>query len=271
MRLTRVGDKVTGFYRGKTEGQLEGQVKGERLTYTWREGGNKGEGWFEVVSAGAIQGEWRGDKASEWASWSGQLAVPAAGVRWLVVLESQWEESLADHEYAFGDMLRAYFERVPSVRVRHRRVRQASDFEAIGRELALLAEPTALWLSGHGDEAGVSLDGAPLDHTQLAPALALASNVFIVHFASCAVMGGDVPKKLRAALPKGRALAISGYATPVDWSASAALEMLYLDLLLARGAAPADAFAIIRSELRFAGDAPTAGSPFGALMLRLSE
>jgi hypothetical protein len=272
LRLVRSGDKVTGLYHGTTEGALEGEVKGTKLTFRWTEERSKGEGWFEASPDGkTIQGKWRSDGVTAWGDWEGVAATPIPGVRWLIIVESQWEESLIENEYAFGDMLRSYFERVPNVQVRHRRVRQASDLLAVTRDLALLAEPTALWLSGHGDAAGLSLAGDPIDHTTLAPALALAPNVFIVHFASCAVMSGDVPKKLRAALPKGRALAISGYATPVDWTASAVLEILYLDLLLARSTPPADAVRIVRDEVRFSGDSPTPGSPFGALMLRLVE
>lgn len=272
MRLVRDGDNVTGLYSGKTSGTISGKVSGTKLTFTWKESSSEGDGWFEESAGGAgVAGQWRVKGDTKWGDWKGTRTVPMLGVKWLIILETQWETSLIEPEYAFGDMLRSYFERIPNVQVRHRRIQQREDLTLFANDLALIAEPVALWLSGHGDESGLSLEGTPIDHTVLAPALLAAPNVFIVHFASCAVMGGDVPKKLRAAIPSTRALAISGYATPVDWSASAVLEILYLDLLLARGASPATSVATIKSEMNFAGDTPTKDSPFGALKLRLIE
>ena len=81
---------------------------------------------------------------------------------------------------------------------------------------------------------------------------------------------GDALARLRKPLA-GRKLPLSGYATAVDWSASAALEFLYFDLVLGRGFAPARAAAVVRKELACAGDEGAQGSPFGGLKFRFSE
>ena len=61
---------------------------------------------------------------------------------------------------------------------------------------------------------------------------------------------------------------VSGYATSVDWGASALLEFTYLDLILNRGMAPAEAAAKLPLLIRYAGDSAPRGSPYPAAGFR---
>jgi hypothetical protein len=61
---------------------------------------------------------------------------------------------------------------------------------------------------------------------------------------------------------------VSGYTTSVDWGASALLEFTYLDLMLNRGFAPADAAAKLGTLVPYAGDRTPRGSPYRAAGFR---
>jgi hypothetical protein len=50
----------------------------------------------------------------------GVRVAPVPGRKWLVVLEAHYENNLAEQEYSFGQMLKAFFARTPEVQVRHR-------------------------------------------------------------------------------------------------------------------------------------------------------
>jgi hypothetical protein len=71
----------------------------------------------------------------------------------------------------------------------------------------------------------------------------------LLHFGACLVAGGDVPRKLHEA---GARYPISGFVHPADWSGSAIVDFTYLDLILSRGLAPADAAEKTRSMMTFA-------------------
>ena len=271
LRLVRDGDDVRGEYLGPRRGLIKGKVEKDRLVFDWAEGADKGDGWFAMLpNNSGVDGQWR--RAGEaWKPWQGTTVQPTPGVRWLVILETHWERSLVENEYAFGEMLRTYFERTPQVKVRHRRIFQRADLEATTRDLTFLAEPVVLLIAGHGDAGGLVIGDARLGSKELTPLLAAAPNVFLVHFSSCAIMAGDVATKIKAGLSSRRRLAVSGYASPVDWGASAVLEMFYLDLVLARGVSPATAAEIVREDMRFAGDDAGKNSPINALKFRIIE
>ena len=55
---------------------------------------------------------------------------------------------------------------------------------------------------------------------------------------------------------------VSGYATSVDWAASALIEFAYLEMILTKGLTPAAAAEQVRKLLPFAGDEKIEGSPF---------
>ena len=166
-------------------------------------------------------------------------------------------------------MLRTYFERIPSIRVRHRRLADRNDYLRASSELSFLAEPTVVWLSGHGSAGRLAVEGGGVGADDVAATLLAAENVFLVHFSSCEMLVPGVTDTIRAALPPGRDVPVSGYGVPVDWGGSAVLEILYLDLVLGRGMSPRQAARVVLDELRFAGENATTGSPLGALHFRI--
>lgn len=273
VRLVRSGDAVRGVYRyDGNPGTLEGTVTGGKLSFRWREGAAEGEGWFEQAGP-ALSGGWRAASevaaGGEWHPWRGQHEAPD-GRRWLLVLEAHWEQDLSEPEYAFGAMLRAYFSRFPQVEVRHRRVHDRADLERALGELPFVPGPSLLVISGHGEQGELVAGADLVAPDPVGAALALAPDVLLVHFSACEMMVGDVARRLRAAAGPS-APPISGYAVPVDWSASAVLEILYFDLVLGRGLSPREAARVVQAELRFAGDGATRGSPLGAARFRLVE
>jgi hypothetical protein len=164
-------------------------------------------------------------------------------------------------------MLRSYFERFPNVGVRHRRLQSRRDFLEFGAEVGYLAEPVALWISGHGSPEGLIAGGDTIGAADIQAVLAQAPTVFLVHFSSCAMMAGSLPATIRAGLPEPPA--ISGFGVEVEWGASAVFEILYLDLVLGQGLTPSAAAAVLQSELNFADETATPGSPLGSLWFNL--
>ncbi len=268
LRLEQVGAKLSGSYRWEgSAGTLDGAVEGGRATFRWVEGKGQGTGWFEV-EGDALRGGWRAGSEGEFKPWEGTRRRGAPGARWLFVLEAHWEHTLEEPEYAFGDMLAAYFRRQPQVQVRRRRFHDRVDLLRALEELPFLPGPVVLLVAAHGTEGKLAAGPDDVPASALAPALDRAPNVTLLHFSSCDMLTGPEAGKLRAGLTRREALPVSGYATAVDWSASALLEMLYLDLVLGRGYAPGKAAAVVRRELRFAGDAAQEGSPLGAARFR---
>lgn len=272
MRLWRDGDAVRGRYGYQGGSTLAGTVDGARLTFTYEEPRARGEGGFELQpGGGSFRGQWREQGAEEWKTWVGRRVEPQLGVLWLVVMEAPWATTLATQPYSFGEMLQAYFARFPHVRVRRTTILDRDDFVRTADELAYLAEPVALVLASHGEAGGLLAGGEVIGADAITAALNDAPGVFLTHFSACAVMGGEVPGQILAGLPEGRAMALSGYAVPVDWAASALLEFLYLELVLGRRMTPAQAAEVVRAELGFAGDVPTEGSPLGAAQFRFEQ
>lgn len=272
IRLRQAGAKVEGIYSySGGQGSLSGQAKEGKLRFTWREGSSTGDGEFRLGPQQVqLHGRWRSKGETAWKLWDGQRVTPRAGVRWLVVLEAYWEEGLQQREYSFGAMLRSYFRRYPRVEVRQRRFADEADFRRHVREIAFVAEPVVLVLSSHGEQGRLIAGSDRLAPDLIGGCLAPLDNLALVHFSSCEVFTGDALERLRKPLA-GRKLPLSGYATAVDWSASAALEFLYFDLVLGRGFRPARAAAVVRKELTCAGDEGAPGSPFGGLKFRFSE
>lgn len=271
LRLATADGTTSGHYTYGGGSTVEGTIEGNRLTFSYQEPTVAGEGWFELSADGAeFTGQWHAAGSTEWSSWNGTRVDPEEGVVWLVVLEAPWETSLAENEYAFGDMLRAYFERMPHVRVRHRRIYDRADFIRAAGELGFLAEPVGLLVASHGTAGNlIMLDGL-VSARDVGRALRNASNVFAVHFSSCEIIVGEAEAQLRSELGADHYLAVSGYATAVDWSASAIIEFLYLDLILGRGMSPSRAADVVRRELVFSGD-HAQDSPLGSAQFRFSD
>lgn len=269
VRLVQTGQQVSGTYAYGGGSTIEGSVEDGRFSFTYQEPTASGEGWFELrPDDSGFNGQWRATGGSEWATWTGDRVEEDPERVWLVVIEAQWELDLAEEEYSFGEMLEAYFARYPNVSVRHRRVHDATDFARAAQEIAFLAEPTFVLLASHGSTGALTIGPDRIGAAPVASLLRSSPHVFGVHFSSCEVAMGNTLADIRAALPDGWTVALSGYATSVDWSASALLEFLYLDLVLGRGLSPTYAAQLVESELNFADDGATAGSPLGAAMFR---
>jgi hypothetical protein len=270
MRLIEEPRHVHGLYAYSAHSSLDGTREGNRLVFRYREPDAAGEGWFELsADANTFEGKWKAQGSATWAEWTGRRVVPTAGRVWLVVLETHWEHDLAEPEYSFGSMLRAFFARLPQVRVRHRMFQDKSSFRRWCRELAYIPEPVVLVLAAHGTAEGLTTDSGTLAAADIAESLRYAGNLRLLHFSACLAMKGRLAADLAAAVGKERQFPISGYATAVDWAASAIIDFTYLELVLGRGMSPVDAAEQVRTLLPFAKEKRLPGAAFPAADFRL--
>jgi hypothetical protein len=269
MRLRQSGDAVRGIYEFNFNGiaHLAGTVKDGKLQFHYEQSdGEAGEGTFDLSPDGSgFSGSWRISKHGNngdapGGEWSGQRLRPQPGVTWLVVLEANWEHDLAEPEYSFGLMLRTFFARVPSVQVRHRFFGDEADFRRWCAKVAFLAEPVVLHISSHGSHEGVICgNGKPIGADVLADCLKDMGDLRLVHFGTCLLAGGEIPRRIHRALAEdgsagtaAAAFPISGYVNSADWGGSAIIDFTYLELVLSRGMNPAEAVRQTRKMLTFA-------------------
>jgi hypothetical protein len=270
MRLLETDKKVEGIYSYSSASTLSGTVQNKKLTFTYKEPKDEGEGWFELAADGqSFQGQWRVKGNEAWAEWKGRRIQPKPGLVWLVVIEANWESNLAEQEYAFGTMLRAFFARSEKVKVRHRFFNDAAGLKKWCREVAFLAEPVVVSLATHGSPKGASVDGQNVDGVSLVESLRYAGNVKLLHFSACEMMKDRLAAEMLAALKKYASFPISGYTTCVDWAASAILEFTYFDMILCRDIAPQKAADQVYKLLAFAGDKEVPGSVLPAMGFKL--
>ena len=257
MVLFQEGDQVTGYYDLGGICPVEGQVNADgRLEFTYTEPATTGEGWFDLTADGmAFSGMWRETGGEHWAEWEGYRA--GAGLppsNWLVILEAEWQESMTEDEYSFGEMLDAWFARVPGVTVRHRFVHDVEDLAGFCLEASALPGDVYLVLASHGTAAGIALPGGTVTGDNLIAALAPIRNLAMLHFSACEVMAGNVPAQLLASRndwPDG--FVVSGYRVSVDWAASGMLEIYYFNQMLETGLSPEDAAQSVIDDIAFAG------------------
>jgi hypothetical protein len=263
LRLIQGPSAVHGWYEGLGSSTIEGQLDGGRLAFRYKEPRAQGEGSFELTDNGAaFLGHWRADGAAADAPWTGERIVPVPGRIWLVVLEAYWQRGLGEREYAFGNMLREFFARVPNIEVRQRFFTNEAGLARWCRELLFLAEPIALVLATHGTPEGLTAHGEIIHAESIAEILRPNDNIQVLHLSSCLLMDrgptGDFGRVLRQEL----GFPISGYTTSVDWAASALIEFAYLDMILARGLDPQTAAKQVTKLITFAGDRGAADSPY---------
>ena len=257
MRLIQEDTRVHGCYGGAGPSTIEGRMENGRLVFRYAEPTTKGDGWFELdAEQSAFHGEWRPDGESAWREWRGHRVWPVHGLMWLVVLESHWQPSLEDSEFAFGNMLRELFARLPYVKVRQRFFQDEASLLHWCRELTYLAEPTVLVIASHGKEDGLHVHGRIIDTRSIIDGLETAESLKLLHFSSCLV--GQDQRQALAEAP----FPVSGYTTSVDWAESALLEFILLDMILGKGLAPAPAAEQLERLVRFAGSDPIPGSPY---------
>lgn len=250
LRLSGPDDALAGYY-SFADGVITGRVENGLLKFRYKDS-HSGDGEFRLAQNGrALRGRWRADGDKEWRDWTGLRVEPVAGRKWLVVLESRWESSLAEPEYTYGEMLKIFFARTPGVEVRQRFYTDRASLLKWMREAALLAEPVVLYFSGHGTKDGLNTETGPATAAVLAEPLKAGGNVSLVHFGSCEVMKGGVPAELQRLAGPGARFPVSGFAQPVDWAASAVSDFMYLDLILSRDLTPAKAAAELKRLMPF--------------------
>jgi hypothetical protein len=254
VRLIEDGDRVIGFYEAGSGATIHGKRAGNRFRFTYRESKGRGEGRFELSADGlSFQGEWRPRGQTAWRPWSAIRVRPQPDLTWLVVIEAPWQRSLSEGEYAFGNMLREFFARVPGVQVRHRFFSNEAGLRKSCRDLLYIAEPVVVVLATHALPNGIVVDGQTIEIASLVDILKLGGNVKLLHFSACLLMQDPASVAQFRQLSAHTGLAISGYRTSVDWAASAIIEFAYLDMVLARGMTPQAAAEQLPRLLPFAG------------------
>ncbi len=274
MRLNQVGSKVSGEYSYTSTSTIAGEVEEGRLTFEYREGETQGEGWYEFAEDGeSFHGRWREKGKEGWNRWKGTRVHPEKGIIWLVILEAHWETSLAEKEYAFGDMLRSYFtmESARHVRVRYRTFHDEKDLRRWSRDVRFLAEPVVLLISTHGTARGVQVSGEVIGAEALADCVRGSHNLKVLHLSGCGMMAGDVPAAIQKSLGPAQKLPITGYTTTVAWDASALADFVYLSMLLIHRLEPAAAVQQTHLLAPFTREDRLPGARFQALGLRVLD
>jgi hypothetical protein len=257
------GTRATGRYAYGTGGRIDGEVDGRILRARYFEpDGVEGRATFELADDGAsFDGVWQAGASADLAlddpsleRWSGTRVVPVEGRVWLVVLEAYWQSGLHEPDYSYGEMLGAFFERLPNVAFRQRFFHGPEDFVRLVRECEALAEPVVLYVSSHGSPEGIASPGGTIDGATIGAALAHVPNVQLLHLGACEALAGDLVRDVRAAAGPHADFPISGFTVAVDWGGSALVDFTYLDLVLERGFAPADAVEETRRLVTFARD-----------------
>jgi len=272
MRLTQEGSKVSGDYSYTTTSTIAGEVEGDRLTFEYSEGETTGEGWYELSEDGeSFRGRWRKEGAERWSRWRGSRVHPEEGVVWLVILEAHWETSLAEKEYAFGDMLRSYFtmESARHVRVRYRTFHDEKDLRRWSGEVRYLAEPVALLISTHGTPKGIQVGSEVIGAEALADCVRGSHNLEVLHLSGCSMMNGDIPTRIQELIGPSQKLPITGYTTDVAWDASALADFVYLSMLLIHRMDPTEAVSQTHLVAPFTREDRLPGARFQALGLRI--
>jgi hypothetical protein len=263
MRLAEEGDRVHGFYEMTGVAAIDGRRSGDQLKFTYREPKAGGEGWWELAPDGlAFHGEWRPEGAAEWQPWQGRRILPQAGMSWLVVLETPWQRYLMDKEYSFGDMLGQYFARAPQVQVRHRFFNNEAGLKRCCRELMYLPDPVVLVVATHALPEGINAGDELVNVNAITESLRFTGDLKLLHFSACLVMQDPAVVGRLQEFSRSSRAAVSGYATSVDWAASAIIEFAYLEMILVKGLTPAEAADQVLQLLPFAGDEALEGSPF---------
>jgi hypothetical protein len=263
LRLIEEDDgKVRGFYEAAGRSQVRGKVRGNRLTFTYREANVSGRGRFELAEDGlSFQGEWKPRDAEQWSPWAGVRLRPQSDRVWLVVFEAPWQRFLAEQEYSFGVMLREFFARLPHVEVRHRFFTNEAGLRRCCRDLLYLAEPAVVVVASHALPEGIKVDGQTIGLEALEEALQLSGSVRLLHFSACLLLQDPASIERLRTFSRESGVAVSGYATSVNWAASAVIEFMFLELVLAHGLSPAEAAGQLTKLLPFAGDEPVPGAP----------
>lgn len=270
MRLNVIGDDVHGTYAWNGVAEITGKRDGDRaFSFSYSQpDGERGTGRFELAADGdSFAGTWK-TASGGGGNWSGARNRPVPGRVWLIVLEENWESSLAAPEYSYGQMLRSFFTRVPHVEVRHRFVHSIADVRRWSSEAAYFAEPVVLYISSHGAPSGAIVGSDVVGAKELIDCTKHIDDLRLLHFGACEMMSGDIPQQIAAARAPGQArFPISGFTRPADWAGSAIVDFTYLELVLARGMPPAEAAEQTRKLIKFADEDAGTAIPGSGLKL----
>ena len=262
LRLIDEGPHLSGCYEGVGAATVEGRIDDGQFVLRYEEPNAAGDARFTLSDDGrSFEGQWKQDGAAVWQPWNGRRLSQTPGQMWLVVIEAHWQRHLMDKEYSFGDMLKEFFARIPGVQFSHRFFSNEDGLRLWCRDLMYIPDPVVVLISSHATTAGIAVRGQTINPQALAETLRMADNVQLLHFSACLTMQDE---SLLRELRRQVHFPISGYTTSVDWAASAILEFTYLDLILARGMAPADAADQLTRLLTFAGDKGFSGSVYPA-------
>jgi len=261
MYLQQENSHVSGHYSYDSYSSIEGEVRADgRFIFTYQEPDASGEGWFEMTADSlSFTGLWRPDGSSQWFEWDGYRSGAGLGPsNWLVILESEWQESLSEGEYSFGEMLEEWFARVPGVNVRHRFIHDADDLAAFCLESSGLPGELYLVIASHGSRSGIELSSGTVSAREFVDALRPCGNLAMIHFSCCEIMAGRMPEDIissRSDWPQD--FLVSGYTRSVDWGASGLIEIFYLNQILDNGFSPYDAAVSVLDDIDFAGESST--------------
>ncbi len=252
---------VSGYYTLDGYSTVEGTVdRNGKLIFTYSEPTASGEGWFELSDDSMnISGMWRPDGGGQWLEWEGYRAgVGVASSKWLVILESEWQTSLAEEEYSFGEMLAAWFARVPGVTVRHRFIHDADDLKTFCLESSGLPGELYLVIASHGSSSGIELTSGNVSSREFVDAIRPLHNLAMIHFSCCEIMAGRMPQAIVSSRSNWPAdFIVSGYSHSVDWGASGLIEIFYFNQILENGFSPSDAANSVLEDIDFAGQSST--------------
>jgi hypothetical protein len=272
MRLVQTGEKVEGCYAFGGRSTITGTAAGDLLQLTYTEPqGVTGKAEFRLSADRAnFAGTWTATGANGSQPWQGSRVEPQAGREWLIVFEARWESSLQEPEFSYGEMLRQFFTRVPTVNVRHRTFIGAADFAHWAADLPYFTEPVVLYVSSHGDRGGIRAGGEALDGKFLGEQLRYAPAVKLIHLGACLAMSGAVPEEIRQAAG-AQPPPVSGFTNTADWAGSAVIDFAYLDLILARKLPPGKAAEVIRKNIAFARETATPDGVIAPAGLKVVE
>lgn len=279
MRIEVDGNHATGTYSHGAGGKFQGIVDGDVLRVVYEEpGGVRGRARFALAADGSgFRGVWLAGveddaqlDAGRSSAWEGTRIVVVEGRVWLVVLEAYWQEGLHEPDYSYGEMLGAFFERLPDVQFRQRFFSSPSEFERLVEECAQLAEPVVLYLSTHGSPEGLASPHGLITGDLIGRSVARIHDLKLLHLGACEALVGDLPRSIRAAAGERACFPVSGFTRKVDWAGSALVDFTYLDLVLERGLDPASAVDQTRRLVAFASSTTAEDAAIPATDLTIS-
>jgi len=205
--------------------------------------------------------------------WPSVFTNSAPPTTYLVVLEHNWEKSLAEKQYSAGDLMRAFFAAHKLVEVRHRYYTDTASLKKWLHEVAEIPGDVVLVIADHGSPFGLYTDEDYIGPRAIATGLEAARNLKMIHFSACSTFRGPFPAEVIRQMGqdhKEHAVPVTGYSTDVDWTISAMTDFMLLDLVL-RGHSPMSAWVQTQRMMPIAGFSAIKGCGYEPLGLMIME